>query len=254
MFFLLKEAGIFARKLKVDAAYHSPHMETISVPYLEAMRDIQTRPAREFRKMYSAVSGGLADPDELGSINWVRNLTSPVLFYDAVLELLLPTRQSAEPAVDLLPEMGPHSALRGPINQITKRHGIKGVDCHSILSRGQNGLDTALATAGQLFAQGVPVDISQVNNDRDNVFRGPPRLLVDLPPYCWNHSRTFWAESRISKQYRFRNHPPRSLIGAPYPSHAESERLWRGLCVSPKNLGFATTNYNRRSYTRLRAT
>ena len=231
MHVLLKEAGIFARKLKVDTAYHSPHMEIISVPYLEAMRDILMRPARESRKFYSALSGALTDADELGPLYWVRNLTSPVLFYDAVLELLLPVeaeRQNAEPAVDLLLEIGPHSALRGPINQIMKRHGIKGVDCQSIISRGQSGVQTALAAAGALFVQGVRVDVSQVNNDKDNAFGGPPRPLVDLPPYSWNHSRTFWAESRISKQYRFRKHPPRSLLGAPHPSNSETERLWRG--------------------------
>lgn len=228
---LLKEAGIFARKLKVDTAYHSPHMESIAVPYLEAMKGIQVQPGHQSRKMYSAVSGALADVEELGAINWVRNLTSPVLFYDAVLQLLLPSQneqQRGEPAVDILVEIGPHSALRGPINQIMKRHGIKGVDYQCILFRGKDAAHTALAAAGALFAQGVHVDISQANNDKDVAFGASPRPLVDLPPYCWNHSRTYWVESRISKQYRFRKHPPRSLIGAPCPTSGEAERLWRG--------------------------
>ena len=225
---MLKEAGVFARKLKVETAYHSPHMEMISVPYLEAMKDIQTHTANDSRRMYSAVTGGLADASELGSINWVRNLVSPVLFYDAVREMLQPAVAEQEKSVDVLLEIGPHSALRGPINQILKRHGIKDVDCQSVLSRGQDGVETALAAASTLLTQGVLVDVCRVNNDFDSSLGALGRPLVDLPSYSWNHSHTFWAESRISKQYRFREHPRHSLLGSPCSTYGESERHWRG--------------------------
>lgn len=72
------------------------------------------------------------------------------------------------------------------------------------------------------------MNLSEANGDKDNVFGDSPRPLVDLPSYPWNHSRTYWAESRISKEYRFRSHPPRSLIGAPCPAYGDAERLWRG--------------------------
>lgn len=228
---LLKQEGVFARRLKVETAYHSPHMEMISAPYLETMKDVQTQDGRESRQMYSAVTGGSVDASELGPVNWVRNLVSPVLFYDAVHDLLRPMegdRRATETAVDILLEIGPHSALQGAINQTMKKHGIKDVDYRSVLSRGRNGVETALAAAGALFAQGVQVNMSQVNNDADDAFRGSPRPLVDLPSYCWNHSRTFWAESRISKQYRFREHPRYSLLGAPCSNFDERGRFWRG--------------------------
>ena len=228
---MLKQEGVFARKLKVDTAYHSPHMDTISVAYLDMMKDVQPRDERGSRKMYSAVTGGPVDSSELGPVNWVRNLVSPVLFYDAVYDLLHPMqaeRRTTETAVDFLLEIGPHSTLQGAINQIMKKHGIKGVDYRSVLSRGQSGVETASAAAGALFAKGVPVNISQVNNDTCDTLNEPPRPLVDLPPYCWNHSRTFWAESRISKEYRFREQPRYSLLGAPCPSFGEKEQLWRG--------------------------
>ena len=228
---MLKEAGVFVRRLKVDTAYHSPHMEMISVSYLESIRDVQTRAAHESRKMYSTVTGCLINSDELGSINWVRNLVSPVLFYDAVRELLDATRgcqQDVEGTVDMLIEIGPYGSLKSPINQIMKQHDIKGVNCYSILAQGRNAVDSALATAGALSAQGVPVDIPRVNNDADDIVGALGRTLVDLPSYCWNHSRTYWAESRISKQFRFRGKPRRSLIGAPCATYGEQERLWRG--------------------------
>ena len=230
---MFKEAGVFARKLKVDVAYHSPQMEMISVAYLESMRDIRTKPGRKDRKMYSAVTGALADASELGPINWVRNLVSPVLFYDALRQLLQDQKKTNTP-VDILLEIGPHAALRGPINQVMKRHGIEGVNTYSVLSRGQNAVETALAAASTLFTQGVPIDLCCANNDTDHTFQNLGRPVVDLPSYCWNHSRTYWAESRISKQYRFREQPRRSLIGAPCSTYGEHEQLWRGFLRLPE--------------------
>ena len=223
---MLKKEGIFARKLKVETAYHSPHMEMISVPYLQSMIDIQPQQGCPSRKMYSAVSGELVEPSELGPINWVQNLVSPVLFYDALYDLLRPTeagRRSSETAVDVLLEIGPHSALQGPANQTMKKHGIKGVDYRSVLSRGKNGIETALAAVGALFSQGLTVNVKEVNGDTDDA-----HALIDLPSYNWNHSRTFWSESRITKEFRSRQHPRMRLLGAPCPTFGESERLWRG--------------------------
>ncbi|KAL9100557.1 MAG: hypothetical protein Q9163_004079 [Psora crenata] len=222
---MLQQEGVFARKLRVENAYHSPHMDTISVPYLEAMQGIQTQAGWKSRKMYSAVTGGFIEASELGPMNWVRNLVSPVLFYDALYEILRPTQRGSrctENNVDILLEIGPHSALQGAMNQTMKKHGIKGVDCRSVLSRGRHGIQTALAAAGALAAQGAGVDISKANNDTIC------RPLADLPSYSWNHSRTYWAESRVSKEYRFRKHPRSSLLGAPCPTMGESEWLWRG--------------------------
>lgn len=223
---MLKKEGIFARKLKVETAYHSPHMEMISVPYLQSMTDIQPKEGYPSRKMHSAVTGELVEPSELGPINWVRNLVSPVLFYDALHDLLRPMeagRRSSDTAVDVLLEIGPHSALQGPANQTMKKHGIKGVDYRSFLSRGKNGVETALAAVGALFSQGLSVNVKEVNGDTDNA-----QTLVDLPYYHWNHSRTFWSESRITKEFRLRQHPRMRLLGAPCPTLGESERLWRG--------------------------
>ena len=223
---MLKKEGVFARKLKVETAYHSPHMEMISVPYLQSMVDIQPQEGDPHRKMYSAVTGELVEPGELGPINWVRNLVSPVQFYDALHDLLRPMqagRRCSETAVDVLLEIGPHSALQGPANQTMKKHGIKGVDYRSVLSRGKNGIETALAAVGALFSQGMTVNVKEVNGDTEDA-----QPLVDLPSYNWNHSRTFWSESRITKEYRSRQHPRMRLLGAPCATLGESERLWRG--------------------------
>lgn len=225
---ILKKKGIFNRKLKVETAYHSPHMQVISSLYLEAISDVNPMPAYKGRNMFSSVSGDLIDPLELGPANWVRNLVSPVLFSDALHNLLRPThdgKRSSENAVDVLVELGPHAALQGPSNQVMKKHGITSIEYKSLLSRGRNAIDTVLDCAGSLKVFGSSVNIAETNNVIES---SKLRLLVDLPPYAWNHTKTFWGESRIAKQLRLRKNPRTSLLGAPYPALGESESLWRG--------------------------
>lgn len=223
---LLKNSGVFARKLNVDTAYHSPHMETVSMMYLEYLRDMHPKRGHPDRKMYSTATGDQADPEELGATHWVRNMVSPVLFYDAMSGMLHP--EDEEDRIDILLEVGPHPTLRTPIEQIMKKLDVKNVSYHSVLSRGENSIGTALATAGDLFTQGVAVDIPAANNDSDDSFHPTGKLLVDLPPYSWNHSRKYWTESRVSRQNRLRGQPRKSLIGAPVAAYGEKEQLWRG--------------------------
>lgn len=223
---LLKEKGIFVRKLKVDTAYHSPHMNAVSMQYLESLNSIQPGPTRESRRMYSAVTGLAIDPDELGAVNWVRNLVSPVLFYDALCQMLEPPHASEK--VDVLLELGPHSTLQGAINQTTKKHNVRDITYVSMLSRGRSAIETSMAAVATLFAQGVSVNLKEVNMRADGAECEPPAPLVDLPPYAWNHSHTFWGEPRISRDYRLRDNPRSSLLGAPYPRMAGSEYLWKG--------------------------
>ena len=109
-----------------------------------------------------------------------------------------------------------------------KQHGITGVGYQSVLLRIYNTVETALATAGRLFVHGVNVDIEQINRYANDDFTGAPQPLIDLPVYSWDHSRKFWSESRICKEYRGRHYPHSSLLGAPCPTFRAGEMLWRG--------------------------
>ncbi|CRG92673.1 Nonribosomal peptide synthetase 14 [Talaromyces islandicus] len=224
---MLKEAGIFARKLKVDTAYHSPHMQTIAGQYFEAIADISILPVRNGCQMHSSVRGGYIDPNELGAANWVRNLVSTVQFADAVHDLLRPLvygERAAHNAVDILVEVGPHSALQGPVNQTMKAHGINSINYCTMLSRGKNAINTALSCAATLYVEGLAVDLRRANQDES--FAVEP--IFDMPSYPWNHSIRYWAESRVEKEYRQRKYPRTPLLGAPCPSMNAGEKVWRG--------------------------
>jgi acyl transferase domain-containing protein len=177
---IFEARGVFARRLKVDVAYHSTHMNTAMEEYSASIADIEPQPPfKEQPAMVSSVTGSEVDTDLLGPYYWVRNLVSPVLFSDAVKELVVPAESDGKNTIDLLVEIGPHSALGGPIEQILSHHGIKNVGYASMLNRGDNSLDCSLKLASELFLQGVPFDVQRANGDAHC------RFLTNLPPYPW---------------------------------------------------------------------
>ncbi len=229
---ILDERGVFARRLKVEVAYHSPHMHLCSGEYYASIADLGHTPVEEAVQkkpiaMISSVLGYEVEPEQLGPYYWVQNLINPVLFADAVKELVSPADANGEKAIDLLIEVGPHSALGVPIEQILSSHGIKNVNYTSMLVRGQSALDTSLSLAAELFRQRVPINVSKANSDSNC------RLLTDLPPYAWNHSEKFRAHSRIQREQYAQKFPTRSLLGAMLPTMDERERVWRSfICLN----------------------
>lgn len=218
----LDERKVFARRLKVEMAYHSSHMNKVMDHYLSTISDVEPLPAREDQgTMVSSVTGFEISPEALGPYYWVRNLVSPVLFSDAVKELVSPDDEDEGNTVDLLIEVGPHSALGGPVEQILGHHGIEKVGYDSILTRGKDALKTSLKLASNLFLASVPLSISQVNGDLQT------RQLIDLPPYQWNHSKAFRHETRIQRELMTRQFPNKSLLGAKNAMMDETQHTWR---------------------------
>jgi acyl transferase domain-containing protein len=226
----LKSQNTFARKLRVQNAYHSHHMQLLADEYLRALEGMvpQNPGGKGTVKMASSVTGKCVTHVELGPSYWVQNLVSPVLFSDAVETLLKnPTKgrrqaHASEPAFDYLLEIGPHAALKGPLRQIVQAHAASQIPYSSVLVRGENGSATALTAAGALFCCGTQIDIEAVNN-----IHGRPSPLTGLPSYPWNHSLKYWADSRISRARQNRKFGRHDLLGAPTQDSDELEPRWR---------------------------
>lgn len=233
---LLDADNIFTRKLLVDVAYHSPQMSKIADEYLISIQDIETGdPPLGSLVMVSSVSGNRVSSSELcRSEYWVKNMVSPVRFSDAVVKLISQPidvrkkvgvgRRDTPPIYEFL-EIGPHSALRGPIHTILEtvshRHEI---GYSSLLVRHSSSVDTVLNTAGRLHCLGYPIALAQVNQ-----LRGTESLrsLSDLPEYPFDHSQKHWYESRISEGLRFRKHPRLDLLGTPASDWNPLQARWR---------------------------
>lgn len=211
----LKRDNIFARRLKVDAAWHSHHMDAVADAYYASM-DGKVRPAKDnFDFVFSSPSTGtrMDRVDEIGSpAHWVRSLTGRVQFVDAFRNMCF--NDSSETAVDMVIEVGPHAALSGPIQDILTLREFKGVSIPyaSCLIRKQSAVDTMQTLVGSLFRQGYPVNLAPVNFPYGS---HSLRVLHDLPRYPWNHQTKHWIEPRINKAHRHRIGGRHDLLGSP---------------------------------------
>ncbi|KAK2028338.1 type I polyketide synthase [Colletotrichum zoysiae] len=195
--------------------------------YLAALKRI-IQPKLKWNKIVysSPVTGDLIEsPQKLGPQHWVNNLLQPTQFSRS-FERMCVAKSGEEPAVGFILEIGPHSALAGPIRQICNAPGLKGINLpyKSSLLRDQNAVVTMQSVAGALWCEGYPVDIAAVNcqQSRDNYC-----VISDLPRYPWNHSNRFWQESRMNVAHRHRKHVRNEFIGSQLPGPAPTSPIWR---------------------------
>jgi SAM-dependent methyltransferase len=164
----------------------------------------------------SSVTGkALGSAAELSSGYWCQNLTSPVLFHSAITEVL-----SLELSNPLFLEIGPHSALSGFLSDIGQDLRLQSIQYIPTLVRDVNSYESVLRTAGRLFQSGAPIDLS-------SLCKGA--TLPDLPCYSWQYDGRFWSESRVSRNWRFREHPNHDLLGSKIPDGNDKEPIWRSL-------------------------
>ncbi|OJJ97005.1 hypothetical protein ASPACDRAFT_63311 [Aspergillus aculeatus ATCC 16872] len=238
---ILVENKVFARKLAVNVAYHSSQMKEIAGIYQKLLAELE-RPAKAKKPpvMVSSVSGTWISEEELSKPEyWVRNLVSPVLFDDTLSKLCTQPTTSTRRfdgshrrnvAPDHLLEIGPHSALQGPCGDILKAVGKHDqITYIPLLRRGRSAVDCMMHGAGRLHCSGYPIDLLSVNNGGEPEPQHNSRVLVNLPEYPFNHSKTYWFESRISKSYRFRRFGHMELLGVPDPDGNPMEARWRNI-------------------------
>ncbi|KAH7109104.1 fatty acid synthase S-acetyltransferase [Dendryphion nanum] len=208
---------VAVRKLKVDKAYHSRHMIECGETYLRLMegRIIGKQPTLPF---FSSVTGRILDKSiRLDAAYWTQNLQSEVLFYQAVSAIL----QGPLGAGAIFLEIGPHSALQGPLSQIASEVSMS-IPYISAMRRNGRSQEEFLSAVGKLWTLDVSVDTKAL------IPKG--RLLADLPRYPYDHQgKQFWFESRLSKQHRQRQFPYHDLLGSRVLESTDAGPLWRNI-------------------------
>ncbi|KAM3064985.1 hypothetical protein ACMFMF_011456 [Clarireedia jacksonii] len=220
--------GRFARLVLVDTAYHSHHMEPCSEPYIRAMAgcNIQLGQANS-TAWYSTVYEGvkldsLSHATALAGDYWKDNMRSPVLFYQALMTAI----KISPPG--LIIEVGPHPALKGPALQgISEGFQIASIIPYiGTLSRGSTGVEALAVTIGSLWTH---LGADAVNIARYVTLCDPStklKFISNLPSYPFDHSHSYWTESRRSKAYLNRG-PRHELLGDLSEENAEGEWRWR---------------------------
>ncbi|KAI1126417.1 lovastatin nonaketide synthase [Nemania abortiva] len=240
---ILRADRIFARRLRVPLAYHSRFMTEIADDYLAALGDVLGKRdnGADLAPMVSSVTGDIIDSNALAQGSyWVRNLTSTVHFESAFSKLVRQDEKLRQqlggqfPAADLrvthVLEVGPHSALQGPIRECLQSLVPKTGTASQLvyipsLIRGRDSAVALLEAAGELYCAGFPVDLLRINGLGET----PRPAPLDLPPYPFNHSESHWREPRFSKNLRFPLAPRHDLIGMPSLDWNPHVAQWRNV-------------------------
>lgn len=227
----LDEKKVFARLLQVEQAFHSHHMLPLAPGFQTALATTDGfSPTEATTPMFSSVTARDSSARPMDGSYWSDNMTGRVRFSDAVTGMIL--GDNDEPAVDILVEIGPHPALKGPAKQTIKSLGLD-LDLPYIgsLDRKLPAYESILACAGQLFSLGYNVDLVAANSEQQLNDDGTITTIVsgqnlsNVPTYAWDH-KSFWAETRWNKEYRQRPYR-HSLLGAPVPGSPSNNPRWR---------------------------
>ncbi|KAL3417435.1 polyketide synthase [Phlyctema vagabunda] len=183
------DPNLFARRIKTGGmAYHSHHMAELGDTYEDLLAPYVFGQAPNV-PFFSSVTGKRITTSELGRSYWRRNLESPVKFYSAIRACV-----EAQIGDQLFLEVGPHSALAGPLRQIFKALSYKDELIYNpTLVRGKDSTVSMLNSIGKLYLNAVPINFEPLS------FSG--RTLTDLPVYPWRHDTSYWSESRITKEW-----------------------------------------------------
>jgi NADPH:quinone reductase-like Zn-dependent oxidoreductase/SAM-dependent methyltransferase len=242
----LQKQNIFARQLMVDVAYHSPQMDIVALEYMEHLEFLEKRDTPSNTRMISSVTCTPVKADiACNGKYWVQNLVSPVQFSKAMtlcssrsskeVIKMLDRSHLEEVITDVWIELGPHSALRGPIRDILKSLGRSNeVTYDSALVRDSPASDTFLSSVGRLYCQNTAIDLAKLNLC-DGTSASPLAVLPDIPQYPFNHSTIYWEESQSSRSLLFREHASHDLLGAQVIDWNPMEAKW-SFIIKAENL------------------
>ncbi|MEU4898936.1 SDR family NAD(P)-dependent oxidoreductase, partial [Streptomyces sp. NPDC044780] len=166
--------GVRARRVEVDYASHSAHVEVLRERLLEELSGIA--PMRSRVPFFSTVTGDWLDTGQLDAAYWYRNLRETVRFGTATEALL-------GRGFGVFIEASAHPVLTYGVQESIDAAGVEAVALGS-LRRDDGGLDRFLASVAEAYVHGVDVDWS-------SLFEGARR--VDLPTYAFQRRR-YWLD------------------------------------------------------------
>ncbi|MHC5905837.1 SDR family NAD(P)-dependent oxidoreductase, partial [Streptomyces sp. S6] len=162
--------GIRARRIPVDYASHTTHVETIENQLTQALTGIEPEAVRI--PWYSTVDGTWLDGTEADSEYWYRNLRQPVRFHQAITDL---TTNGYTTFV----EASPHPVLTMSIED------TPGVTALGTLRRDDGGPARFWTSLAEAWTQGLPVNWSPAYGNATR---------VTLPTYPFQHDR-YWLDA-----------------------------------------------------------
>ncbi|MFF3350907.1 SDR family NAD(P)-dependent oxidoreductase, partial [Streptomyces sp. NPDC002779] len=172
-------AGVRARRVPVDYASHSAHVEDIRERLLEDLAPVVPQVSRV--PIISTVTGGLLDTETMDASYWYEGLRQPVRFTEAV-------QVAMGQGHFRLIEVSAHPVLTMGVQSIAEA-AEKRVTVVGTLRRDEDENARFLANAAELWVHGTDINWSAV-------YAGRAVIPVDLPTYAFQRERFWLAAAR----------------------------------------------------------
>ena len=224
----LKQQSIFSRLLKVDTAYHSLHMIPCLDAYIQALSACKISPKSQAQaKWFSSVyDGQQITAEQIDTMNghyWGDNMVKPVFFSQAL------TAACQDSSFDMIIEVGPHPALKGPSSQtLSELREIKTeIPYTGLLNRGSSGIKAISNALGHVWTY-LGANVVDVES-YVKLFDGPRtfNLTRDLPTYPFDRSQSYYPDTRALQAFAHRDSAPHQLLGSLTQDTTEGEWRWR---------------------------
>lgn len=172
----LEARGVYAKRVKVDVASHSPQVDALIADMNTELAGI--RPDEERVPFCSTVTGTWCLGTAMGTQYWIDNLRQPVMFSRGVEAL-------AARGINVFIEMSPHPVLVPFIEDREGRFVTTGS-----MRRDEPEIAELYSALGRVWEAGA-------NIDWKGVFPGPG-MAVPLPAYPWQRQRYWLDEAQHS--------------------------------------------------------
>ena len=167
--------NIRARRVAVDYASHSPHVDAIAGAVTDALAGIAPRTADI--AFWSTVTGERLDGTELDAAYWFTNLRETVRFAPVARDLM-------DHGHGLFIEVSPHPVLTAAIGDIAEDAAADRVAAVGTLRRDDGGPRRVLHSLAEAHTRGAAVDWRPALPDAEP---------ADLPTYAFQHTR-YWID------------------------------------------------------------
>lgn len=168
----LEADGVFARRIAVDFAAHSPAVEPLRPRLRAGLEGITARPPA--LPWYSTVTGAVSADTLADGDYWSRNLRETVLFDTAVGRML-------SEGHDTFVEIAPHPVLSRSLGEIAEATSATAdVVVVSSTRRDEDEVFAFLHALGEIYVSGVSLDWEAIHPDAE---------AVAVPSQGWNHQR-----------------------------------------------------------------
>lgn len=210
----LESHDVFCRRVNVDVAAHSPHMDALRRPLVEALDGLIANESAI--PLFSTVTGKAEPGSALDAAYWGRNLREPVLFADAIEQVL-------DAGFDTVIEINPHPILLQAVAQ-ADRHD-RDLRTIASLRRETSERGNLFEGLAELYHLSYPIDWKAVY---------PAGRCVSLPAYPWQRER-FWYDAAPTPSA---GSPRAGLLSGPLHAAASPDTTYWEATLSVQDLPF----------------